>query len=442
MWWSFRMLFCILGRQFISGEVTKMARELAFVFINPYTIAKSRTGGVIGRYLNRTDLDLVAVRMFGPSPELVQRYAEHLRGSDTENKLTCELLASYVLKNYGPDASGKRRRVMLLLFEGENAVEKIWKVTGSATLRWGSGETVRDTFGDYIVDDQNKVTYFEPAVLAGPSPERVGATLRMWAEYSARDGGIVMGAGDVPVGDDAQKTLVLLKPDSFRNHSSRAGSMMDILSTSGLRIIAAKKFSMTVAQAEEFYAPVRETLKEKLKASTSTRAAEVLSRELGVQIPDAMRTAIGDYMGPLVAEREFENIVQYMSGHRPSQCSPTEKNRLCGEECLALVYCGTNAVTKIRTILGATDPAKAIHGSVRREFGSSILVNSAHASDSPESVRRELEIVNVEQDTIVPWVEAYYGNLFLQIKALGGQEPDIRSAVREKITGLWKKVAL
>jgi len=42
-----------------------MAKELAFALINPYTIAKSRTGGVIGRFMSRTGLDLVAARMFG-----------------------------------------------------------------------------------------------------------------------------------------------------------------------------------------------------------------------------------------------------------------------------------------------------------------------------------------------------------------------------------------
>ena len=43
-----------------------MSSELAFVLINPYTIAKSRTGGVIGRFMSRTGLDLVAARMFAP----------------------------------------------------------------------------------------------------------------------------------------------------------------------------------------------------------------------------------------------------------------------------------------------------------------------------------------------------------------------------------------
>ena len=56
-----------------------MAKELAFALINPYTIAKSRTGGVIGRFISRTGLELVAARMFGPSRELAERYAQLIR---------------------------------------------------------------------------------------------------------------------------------------------------------------------------------------------------------------------------------------------------------------------------------------------------------------------------------------------------------------------------
>ena len=386
-----------------------MAKELAFVLINPYTIAKSRTGGVIGRYLSRTDLDLVAVRMFGPSRELVTEYAEHLRRSDPANQATSNLLADYVLRSYAPDASGKPRRVMMLLFEGENAIDRVWRATGSATSRWGSGETIRDTYGDYILDDQGKVTYFEPAVLAGPTKERAGVSLGMWARHSEREGGILAGGSDVAAEGDAELTLVLLKPDGFRFHSSRPGNIIDILSLSGLRIVGAKKFSMTVAQAEEFYGPVRQALKERLKESSGMRAAEVMSRELGVAIPDAMRRNMGEQLGPLVGEKEFENIVKFMTGHRPSDCAQGDKAKLAGEECLALVYCGKEAVSKIRRLLGSTDPAKAVAGSVRREFGSNILVNAAHASDSVDNARREIGIVNVAEDTIKGWYDSYYG---------------------------------
>ena len=75
-----------------------MGQELAFVLVNPYTISKSRTGGVIARYTSRTDLDFVAARMFRPSRQLVQEYADHLRRSDKDHPDTCRLLADYVLK--------------------------------------------------------------------------------------------------------------------------------------------------------------------------------------------------------------------------------------------------------------------------------------------------------------------------------------------------------
>ena len=55
------------------------------------------------------------------------------------------------------------------------------------------------------------------------------------------------------------------------------------------------------------------------------------------------------------------------------------------------------------------DPSKAKPGSVRREFGSDVMVNAAHASDSSENARREMRIVRVEEDTIRPWVDKYYG---------------------------------
>ena len=56
-----------------------MAEELAYVLITPYTIGKSRTGGVIGRIIGRTGLDLVAARMFGPSRKLVEEYLKAAR---------------------------------------------------------------------------------------------------------------------------------------------------------------------------------------------------------------------------------------------------------------------------------------------------------------------------------------------------------------------------
>ena len=56
-----------------------MTNELAFVLINPYPIRKSRTGGILARYLARTDLKLVGARMVGASAELAEAFAAAAR---------------------------------------------------------------------------------------------------------------------------------------------------------------------------------------------------------------------------------------------------------------------------------------------------------------------------------------------------------------------------
>ena len=63
-------------------------------------------------------------------------------------------------------------------------------------------------------------------------------------------------------------------------------------------------------------------------------------------------------------------------------------------------------------VLGPTDPSKAPPGSIRREFGSTIMVNAAHASDSLENARREMGIVRIGQEnTFRKVVEEFYGKL-------------------------------
>jgi nucleoside diphosphate kinase len=261
------------------------------------------------------------------------------------------------------------------------------------------------------VDEGGNVRYFEPAVLVGTRIERCAEALNLWASHSEADGGIVSMAGDVPVGDDVQRTLVLLKPDNFRFPSHRAGHIIDTLSMSGLRIVGAKKVSMTVAQAEEFYAPVRAALAERFLDIGGARVSDAIGRELGVPVPDEVARDIAPRIAPLFATAQFETIVEFMTGFRPSQCAPGEKGTRCREECLALVYEGREAIGKIRDLLGPTDPNKARPGSVRREFGRDIMVNAAHASDSPENAERELRIVRVDLDGIAPLVRKYYGKV-------------------------------
>ncbi len=112
----------------------------------------------------------------------------------------------------------------------------------------------------------------------------------------------------------------------------------------------------------------------------------------------------------LIAGRQnWESIVQFMAGTRPSDCPAGQRDEPGSEKCIALVYQGVDAVRKIREVLGPTDPSKAPPGSIRREFGQTIMVNAAHASDSPENARREMGIVQIRENNLKPLIEATYG---------------------------------
>ena len=385
-----------------------MAKELAFVLINPYTVAKSRTGGAIARYISRTGLDLVAARMFAPSAALAREYAQLIRNDPEVDPVVRSLLADYVEREYGPDpATGQTRRVMMLLFEGENAIQIVKDVTGPIRPT-NSGESVRDTYGDYILDAAGAVHYLEPAVYIGPNPQATGAALKLWAKYSAECGGIVDSAGDVAQGATLEEALVILKPDNFRFASARPGLIIDIFSRSGLRIVGAKVHRMTVAEAEEFYGPVRDVLREKLKGKVAERAAKAVAAELGMEISEEIKGRLGEMIGPTYGDNQFYQIVQFMTGRWGEGLVDEEKAKPGNSRCLLLVYAGPNAISRIRSILGPTDPSKALPGSVRREFGQDIMVNAAHASDSVENARREMGITKVGEETIRSWVEAYY----------------------------------
>ncbi|MDR0994550.1 MAG: nucleoside-diphosphate kinase [Verrucomicrobiota bacterium] len=385
-----------------------MAQELAFVLINPYTVSKSRTGGVIGRYISRTGLDLVAARMFAPSAELAKKYAELIRKDPAVDPASSALLAEYVEQQFAPDpTTGATRRVMMLLFEGEDAIQKVKKATGPIRPD-NSGETIRDTYGDYILNTSGMVQYLEPAVFIGPSVESTAEALRLWSGYSPECGGIVDAAGDVTQDATAEKVLVILKPDNFRFASARPGHIIDIFSRSGLRIVGAKIHRMSVKEAEEFYGPVQYVLREKLKGMVAERAAKAIASELDMKVPDAVKGQLSELLGPMYGDNQFYKIVQFMTGRWGEGLVEEEKAKPGTERSLLLVYTGSNAVSRIRDILGPTDPSKALPGSVRREFGQDIMVNAAHASDSVENARREMGITKVGDDTIRQWVDVYY----------------------------------
>jgi nucleoside diphosphate kinase len=313
-----------------------------------------------------------------------------------------------VEREYGPDpATGRRKRVMMLLFEGENAIQAVKNVTGPIRPT-NSGESVRDTYGDYILDAAGAVHYLEPAVFIGPNVHAAGEALKLWARYSDECGGVVDTAGDVPQGDTLEEALVIIKPDSFRFASARPGLIIDVFSRSGLRIVAAKIHRMTVAEAEDFYGPVRGVLREKLKGIVAERSAKAVAAELDMVIPEDVKGQLGELLSPRYGDNQFYQIIQFMTGRWGEGLVDEEKTKPGTSQCLLLVYAGVNAIDRIRTILGPTDPSKALPGSVRREFGENIMVNAAHASDSVENAKREMKITQVGTDTIRPLVDTYY----------------------------------
>jgi len=384
-----------------------MAEELSYVLITPYSIRKSRTGGIVARLLSRSGLELVAGRLFAPGPELLAELsAATVTDSDERHRRTQELIREYILKKLSPGPDGVSQRVLLLILKGEDAVLKTRTVVGHIVNERTSGETIRDTYGDYLVEN-GKVVYFEPAVLAAPDAETARKHLAIWAKYSDSDGGILDQVIPFPAGENIEKTLVLIKPDNFRFPNARAGGVIDLFSRTGLSIIGFKVHYMSVAQAEKFYGPVLDVLMDKLREPSSKRAKLAIEEEFGIPIDDATEKQFGKIMGPIAGRNHWESIVQFMSGTRPSRCPAEKRGEPGTEKCVALIYQGVDAVRKIREVLGPTDPSKAPSGTIRREFGQSVMVNAAHASDSPENAKREMDIIQITENNLQPLINSH-----------------------------------
>jgi nucleoside-diphosphate kinase len=126
-----------------------------------------------------------------------------------------------------------------------------------------------------------------------------------------------------------ERTLSILKPDATRRNLT--GAINDRFERRGLRIVAQKRIRLTEAQAERFYA--------------------------------------------VHAERPFyRGLVAFMSS------GPV----------VVQVLEGPDAVGLSREIMGATNPAHAAPGTIRKDFAESIEANSVHGSDSAESAAQEL----------------------------------------------------
>lgn len=134
-----------------------------------------------------------------------------------------------------------------------------------------------------------------------------------------------------------QRTLSIIKPDGVERNL--IGEIFKMLEAGGLKIVAIRMMHLNKAKAEGFYAVHK--------------------------------------------ERPFFNgLVRYMTR------SPVVVSVLEGEE----------AIAKNREIMGATDPAKAAEGTIRKKFGRNIEENTVHGSDGPETAAFEVGYFFEEED--------------------------------------------
>ena len=383
-----------------------MAQELTYTLITPYSLSKSRTGAIISRLLTTPEaLDLAAVRMYAPSDAFVDRYVETLREMDMEPKAK-EAFITYVNENLRPSTLNPAgNRCPVLFFRGESAVQVLKSHAVGSAVQDPSGDTIRGAYGDCVLDAGGNIKYFEPAVLVAPDAETNIKHLKLLSEFADSDGGILERVVKFPKGAKPETTLVLLKPDNFARKSTRAGNIIDIFSRTGLRIVGMKLIAMSVAQGEEFYGPLVDVFRKKLRGVVANKLRDALGQAFEFDVDDATIEKLTDLLADSNARHEFNRIVEYMTGVNPVEVRDPADNRKPGKmRCLALLYRGENAVAKIRERLGATDPGKAAPGTVRSTFGADLMKNAAHASDSVASAERERGIIGLldKDQSLIP----------------------------------------
>ncbi len=393
-----------------------MSIELAYILFTPYTIARSRTGGVLSRLLVRLQLELVGSQMIAPTAEFAEAYAESQLHDTTDSPHTALLKKEYILKTFTP-SNGRRHRVLLLLFRGPDAVEKLKAIAGpiypeKRTIESSRGETIRDTYGDILWDEKNpeRVEYFEPVVFTPSTDAQCINNFKLMASFLANSQNLVENmVYDNP--EKIERTLVIIKPDNWVVPSSRPGTIIDMFSRTGLRIIGTKIYQMSVAEALEFYGPVEQALINKLGPHAGKQAIDHLTEKFSFHIPPAVAESITRDFGSAFAREQFYQIVGFMTGIRPDECDSADIQKPGKSKCMIIVYEGENAVEKIREVLGPTDPLKAPAGTIRREFGSNVMVNTAHASDSTENANREMAIVKIDRNGVIDRISTFLCSL-------------------------------
>ena len=379
-----------------------MKKELTYALITPYSLLKSRTGGIISRLLSLSDLELVGARMYTPSDKFLDEYIKTIETQKMKTvwkNAMIDYVNNMLRKN---NKLGMANRAMLLLFEGKNAVDVLHNnVIGSASdpLR---GNTIRGTYGDSIRSSDGKVEYFEPAVLTSADKAANINQLKLFAKYSLSDGGILEKAVKFPKNKKPETSLIILKP--FEKHDPRTGNIIDMISRTGFYMVGVKLLDLSTKQAKEFYGPVKDffnsSFDDKFKPIlVENLRASLNQKDFSFELTDETLNKMASQLKKPTIEGEFGKILQYMTGSAPSAFAETKKTG-DGKHtiCLALLYQGINTIKTIRELLGATDPKKAKYSSIRRFYGLDILRNAVHASDSTKSVIRERKIIGFNKD--------------------------------------------
>ena len=394
-----------------------MKQTLSYVLVTPYTIVKSRTGGVISRLLSRLSLELVGAQMLCPDENIAREYAATIRNLAPQYLSSdAPLLSDYIENNIGP-SGGRRHRSLLLVFRGEDPCKKLSEICGSLlqevknmeylNVEAVHGETIRDTYADLVCsrEDPNKIIYFEPAILTPRDQDLADENLAIFSKCIKQSENIVTNI-TYPDPSKIERTLVMIKPDNWKYTSLKPGVIIDMFSRTGLRIVGIKVHRFSLREALEFYGPVETALKDKLGPVYGKKAREILERELALPLEHMEKILTGS-IGVECAKEEFRKLVEFMSGSRPEFCQPEDMDKPGQAKCMILVYEGEDAITKIRDVLGPTDPVKAPGGTVRREFGFNVMVNTAHASDSRDSYEREKEIVKISDNYLGRIIDDY-----------------------------------
>ena len=386
-----------------------MASELSYVLITPYSLRKSRTGGIITRLLFRTGLELAGAQIITPDYETCAAFADSIRRQiGKTDETTAKIFSDYVMDNFTPLPNGKKARLMLLLFKGEDACRRLYSVVGglpSEKNRKGSlaGETIRDTYCDLVYNRDGSLQYFEPAVFTPPDAEGARERLAILAKFLKGQENIVSNTIESEPG--AERTLAIIKPDNWNRPSVRPGGIIDMFSRTSLRIMGCKVYRMSVAEALDFYKPTKEALRNKLSGKIGEEARELLEEHFGIELTDASAEVLQKTIGTEFADDQFNRIVGFMSGRRPDQCSEEDLHKPGLVKCMALIYEGKDAIRKIREVLGPTDPTKAPEGTVRREFGTDVMVNSAHAASNKEGYERESQVIRINENDLASIIE-------------------------------------